>query len=88
MDSKNNWDYYVGYTGKSVEERFNEHLQGYKTWREFKTQRSRPIRLSTDLMAILPRFHTISAAKTAEGMIARALRDSEFEVYSDMIDIS
>ena len=86
LDRKNNWDYYVGYTGKNVEERYKEHLIGYKSWREFKAGRSRPKGLAFDLMAEFPKFYTVSAAKEAEGLVARALRDSEYEVYSDMID--
>lgn len=80
------WDYYVGMTGKSIEERFQEHVDCYKTWTEFKNGICRPVRLDYSLCSLFPKFHTEEAAKHAEGVVARELRDLGYEVYSDMID--
>ena len=87
ISENNNWDYYVGYTGNSIETRFQEHLHGYKTWREFKHSRSRPKRLAYDLCSVYPKFHTTEAALMAEGLVARALRTAGYNVYSDRIDV-
>ena len=86
ISESNNWDYYVGYTGNSIETRFQEHLDGYKTWKEFKHGRSCPKRLAYDLCSVYPKFHTTEAALKAEGLVARALRTAGFKVYSDRID--
>lgn len=85
---ENNWDYYVGYTGKTIETRFQEHIAGYKTWEEFKKGRSRPLSIAYDLCSVYPKFHTTEAAKKAEGLVARALRDAGFNAYSDQININ
>ena len=86
ISESNNWDYYVGYTGNSIETRFQEHLDGYKTWKEFKHGRSCPKRLAYDLCSVYPKFHTTEAALKAEGLVARALRTAGFKVYSHRID--
>ncbi len=86
ISESNNWDYYVGYTGNSIEARFQEHLDGYKTWKEFKHGRSCPKRLAYDLCSVYPKFHTTEAALKAEGLVARALRKAGYKVYSDQID--
>jgi hypothetical protein len=86
ISAENNWDYYVGYTGNTIEIRFQEHIDGYKTWKEFKKGRARPISLAYDLCSVYPKFHTTEAAKKAEGLVARALRDAGFNAYSDQIN--
>lgn len=81
-----NWDYYVGMTGNSIEQRFQEHIDGYNTWRNFKKGICKPVRLEYSLCSFFPKFHTQEAAKLAEGEVARFLRELGYEVYSDMID--
>jgi hypothetical protein len=80
------WHYYVGMTGKSIEERFQEHIDKYLTWGKFKDGSCRPLRLDYSLCTSYPKFHTEEAAKYAEGVVARALREAGYEVYSDQID--
>ena len=84
--SESNWDYYVGMTGKSIEQRFKEHVEGYNAWKKFDKGFCKPVRLDYALCSTFPKFHTEAAAKQAEGEVARALRESGYEVYSDMLD--
>jgi hypothetical protein len=84
--SGSDWDYYIGMTGKSVEARFQEHLSGYKTWKRFNDGSCKPLRLDYSLFGVFPKFHTQEAAKHAEGVVARALKNAGYNVYSDMID--
>lgn len=80
------WDYYVGMTGNSIEQRFQEHVDGYKAWKKFDKGFCRPLRLDYSICSVFPKFHTEGAAKRAEGEVARTLRDLGYEVYSDMIN--
>ena len=80
------WDYYVGMTGKSIEQRFKEHVEGYHAWKKFDKGYCKPVRLDYALCSTFPKFHTEAAAKQAEGEVARALRESGYEVYSDMLE--
>lgn len=80
------WDYYVGMTGNSIEQRFQDHADGHKAWKKFDKGICKPVRLDYSLCSVFPKFHTEEAAKRAEGEVARALRDLGYEVYSDMID--
>ena len=73
-------------TGKSIEQRFKEHVEGYHAWKKFDKGYCKPVRLDYALCSTFPKFHTEAAAKQAEGEVARALRDSGYEVYSDMLE--
>lgn len=81
-----NWDYYVGMTGNSIEQRFQEHVDGYKAWKKFDKGFCRPLRLDYSICSVFPKFHTQAAAESAEGEVARALRNLGYVVYSDKID--
>lgn len=44
-----NWDYYVGMTGNSIEQRFQEHVDGYNAWKNFRKGICKPVRLGYSL---------------------------------------
>lgn len=80
------YKFYVGLTSTSAERRLEQHQSGGdRAARMFRSGRARAVRLRYDLMAGLPKFRTLEAAKAAEGTLARVISASVGRAYSDRV---
>lgn len=80
LDDREDWDFYVGSTGKTIEERFKDHRNRRKTaWRKFKCGVCKPKRLHK-ISKDFPKFYSRLVAEQAEGDTARFLRSLNYKV--------
>ena len=80
------YHFYVGSTGKPVEERFLEHKEkGEKSARIFRN-RADVGDIRWDLMEGFPKFHTRAAAERAEGRVAKWLVNKGYQVRCNALE--
>lgn len=86
------YDFYVGSTGKTVQERFADHVAGgayaaaiFRHDQKFPAGRARPVRLCPELMLGTPPFPNRAAAVRAEGILARRIAACGYRVRSDAL---
>jgi hypothetical protein len=69
---------YVGQSYLSAEDRFRQHLQGYRASR---IVRRRGVRLLLDLYEMLPPVATVRESEELERAVADVLRDCGYTVF-------
>jgi hypothetical protein len=80
------YNFYVGSTWKSVEERHQEHKQkGDKSSRIFR-KRADVGDIRWDLMEGFPKFHTRAAVERAEGRVAKWLVNKGHQVRCNALE--
>ena len=88
LDERVPYEFYVGYTLTSGQNRFRQHQSGGdRAARIFRSKRARAVRLRSDLTEGLPRYRTKETALAAEGLLARVITANVGPAYSDQRDV-
>ena len=86
-DAQTGYEYYVGSTSDSPEQRLREHKDGgWRAWKKFKWDDVSPGALLENLTRDLPKFRCKNCAENAEGRLARAVNAQLGAAYSDRLD--
>jgi hypothetical protein len=86
IDSKLEYDFYVGSTGNPVRYRFAQHVPNHKfAARIFRNSRAKALCIRWDMTFGFPKFHTKSAAEMAESWLASLIQESGWNVCSDQL---
>jgi hypothetical protein len=87
LDPTLKFDFYVGSTSKSIQQRFSQHVPNHDLAAQmFRHSRAKAKQVRWDLIMDFPKFHTRDAAVNAEGLLARAIQRAGWSVCSDRLD--
>ena len=86
IDSKVDWNFYVGYTERTLDQRWLTYTElGRSVSKFFRNDRVHALAYRKDLMKGWGPYDTKDEALIAEGDFALHLKDRGYRVYSDML---